>query len=313
MSFFADLLGNAALSGAKIAGDLSEQEQALARQENASRLDLERAKAVEVLREERAKAAEIAKRERLTSQMASVEQQAPTITRARELASAQGRAPSVDGNVLDVIKSRLSPEQVEKFYGVDNSPVAKMDDKLSVARKGGMYEAEDMLSAARKETVASMKAALDERKAAAKEAMDAARFEQTERKNDNQFNAQMAAISARSAKGEGGKAANAVEKLTTMKGLELREIEAIASRVSKRDLPTNPEYIAAQDRLKQINKMLATRWEKDVDGEPAAPTPAPGKPAPAPAKPSSGYADGTLLKGPGGKTYIVKNGVPVPQ
>lgn len=305
MSFFADLLGNAALSGAKIAGDMSEQEQALARQENESRLALERAKAVEVLREERARAAELEKRQRTVSQMDAVEQQAPAVTRARELAAAQQRAPSVDGNVLDTIKARLSPEQVEKFYGVDNSPVAKLDDRLAVARKGGMYDAEDMLAAARKETVAAMIEARKEREAAAKAARDERKDDQRDRQLD---------ISA-SKVGSSGGSSNAAERLEVTRARERRlDIER---RIDTTMAKVKERMITKEDGKKEIARLedLQIKYQQEEDAAAAGkPTPAPGKPAAAAAaKPSSGYADGTLLKGPGGKTYIVKNGVPVPQ
>ena len=182
MSFFADLIGSVAESGAKGLGEISARNQREDEARLQNDLAIERSKAAEAIRLDMEEKQRQAKQQRISEQNQAVEKATPAVTAERELSSAQKLAPSVDGNVMDIIKSRLSPEQMTKFYGVDNSPTAVIDDGLKAARQGGMYEAEDQLKEQRKITVAAVEAA---RKVAREEFKDADTMRRTDIQEQN--------------------------------------------------------------------------------------------------------------------------------
>ena len=291
MSFFEDLVGSLAESGAKGLNDISARNQREAEMKMQSDLSIERAKAAEAIRLDLEEQQRQSKQQRLSQQRQRVEEAAPAATQARELSQAQRLAPSVDGNVMDIIKSKLSPSQMKKFYGVDQGPVAELDDKLGIARKEGLYDAEAVLSAERKQTVDALaalrKEALDQQKADAFDERTAAMIKIGA--GNNATSKDVAEIRA-NAPSKGNTAS--VEKLTTQKSLTLREIEKLQASVPKAKWGTDPDLVDANARLRRINTLLSDKWEKDAvgDSEPAKPAaPAPGKPA-APAANTPGWS-----------------------
>ena len=304
MSFFADLVGSVAESGAKGFGEISARNQREDEARLQNELAIDRQKAAEAIRLDLEEKQRQAKQKRISDQNQAVEAATPAVTAERELSSAQKLAPSVDGNVMDIIKSKLSPEQMTKFYGVDNSPTAVIDDGLKVARRDGMYEAEDQLKEQRKITVAAVEAARraanDERKIDQGDA----KIDATIRGQDQATARVLAAIAGRSevaanrAAGGGSKTSVAVEKLTSQKSLTLREItELREASTNAKTLAVNPDYIDAQKRLKRINELLSDKWEKDVNEDPAAPAAAPKPAAPKPSTPGGMTAIGKTPDG----------------
>lgn len=168
MSFLLDLIGSAADAGSKGIGEYQAQENALERQREAEKLAEERALAVDRIRSERAEADRQAKQKRMSQETQDVEAKAQVAGQERQLSAAQRMAPSIDGNVLDIIKSKLTPEQMQKFYGVKDDPLSRVDDQIGVARKEGYYDLEEQLKSAREATrkaiADDMKRQMDERK-----------------------------------------------------------------------------------------------------------------------------------------------------
>ncbi|OXE35711.1 MAG: hypothetical protein CGW95_12215 [Phenylobacterium zucineum] len=177
MSFLGDLVGSFAESGAKGLNDISARNQREAEMQQQNDLAIQRQKAAEAIRLDLEEQQRQAKQQRLSDQRQQVEAAAPAVTQARELSQAQQVAPSVDRNVLDTIKSKLSPTQLQKYYGVDTGPVAALDDKLTASRQLGNYDAEAVLQNERKETVASIAAAR-------KDALETRRLDQGDNKMD---------------------------------------------------------------------------------------------------------------------------------
>ena len=302
MSFFEDLLGGLATSGAQGLGEISARNQREDEMKLQNELAIERQKAAESIRLDLEEKQRQAKQQRLSEQRQAVEAAAPAATQARELSQAQKMAPSVDGNVMDVIKSKLTPAQMQKFYGVDQGPVATLDDKLGVARDKGLYDAEAQLSAERKQTVESIrdanKAALDQRRLDLQQEQIAAGERSAARRAD----ATEYAADARAARTSSDQMKYS---LTTDKANLLREL-AQYSKDGRDD--TDPAVKAARESLADVNQLLSEHRSGIKTGA--------SKPEskPAAAKSSAGgYPEGTKLMGPGNKPYIVKNGVPVPQ
>jgi len=274
MSFFEDLIGSFAEAGAKGLNDISARNQREAELKLQNDLAIERAKAAEEIRLDLEERQRQAKQQRLSQQRQEVEAAAPAATQARELGQAQKMAPSVDGNVLDIIKSKLTPAQMQKFYGVDQGPVAELDDKLGVARDKGLYDAEAVLQVERKDTVAAIKAArkeaLDQQKADGFDERTAAMI----KVGAGHDAARVAAKSAGAAGGGEGKLSlqQAREKRVDLKDQIATLMKEVELGLTKKD--------AAKPLIESL-KAQQNKYDKIIaDGEgAAAPTP---KPAPAP-------------------------------
>lgn len=283
MSFLLDLIGSAAAAGSKGIGEYQEQERALERQREAEKGAMNRAVELDKIRGERAETERLAKMKRMSEQTQDVEAKATAEGEQRQLSAAQRMAPSVDANVLETIKAKLTPEQMEKFYGVKDNALSRVDDQISVARREGYYDLEEQLKSAREAT----------RKAIAEEyarATTERKLDQTDRKqdeleknNERRHKESLASIGQRrdAAEGRSTKTSAAVEKLNTQKSNTLREIELLQNSISKAKWGSDPKLKAANDRLDQINNLLSSKWEKDVNGEDA---PAPAKTKTDPAK-----------------------------
>lgn len=286
MSFFEDLIGSFAEAGAKGLNDISARNQREAEMKLQNDLAIERAKAAESIRLDLEEKQRQAKMQRLSEQRQEVEAAAPAATQARELSQAKKMAPSVDGNVLDVIKSRLTPAQMQKYYGVDQSPVATLDDKLGVARDKGLYDAEAVLQNERKETVAAIAAAR-------KDALEQARLAQ----GDNKLDTMLAIAAGHDATRIATKAAGSsdrTEKLDQQKARE-RRIDVQNQKASvvaqfKEGLIKKADAEARIARLEKLENKYQAIEDAAEAGEPAPkPGPAP-KPAAAPAANTPGWS-----------------------
>lgn len=280
MSFFADLLGNAALTGEKIVGDKIEQQQRLELEDRQNALAIERQKAIDANRVAAEEKKLQERQARTSQQLQQAEAQAPEISRARQLLEAQGRAPSVDANVLDVIKSKLSPDELKKYYGVKDDAVSRIDDQLTAARKGGMYDAEAALKASRAETVAAIREEWKQRVDETRMDNDSKRADAAERNAET--NAKRLEKIA-SGSGGSGSGSLAKERLEVTKAREARV--ALDNRI-KIVLDKKKEGLmdkkAAQVELFKLEG-LRDKYQKIEDGEDAPAAGPTGKTA-APAK-----------------------------
>lgn len=157
-SFFEDLLGNAAISGGNLLQDRINQQRKQDDERRQQEMYIERQRAID----EQRMAMEERKRQELAArtgeQMLKVDQTAPAVTTARQLAEGQGRAPSLDAAALDIVKQHLSPEELKSAYGINDNVFTRIDDKLTAAYQGGMYDAAEVLSKQRDRTIETLRA-----------------------------------------------------------------------------------------------------------------------------------------------------------
>lgn len=285
MSFIADLIGSFAKAGAEAAGDISKENER--EREYKLRADLEeaKAKAAEIRQSNLAvvRAREMeknrmqleddraaAKQKRLSNQFADIEAARPEVTAARELSQAQSRAPSVDSNVMQILKSKLTPEQLKNAYGVDSGPVAGIDDSLAIARKKGYYDAEDHLKAARKETIEALDKEFRQRMEVGKAERDERRVgaaEQTARA------AERRAAAAETRAAGGGSAAEriAVTRLNSERTALNQELANLAAQVQAGVLSPKeaaPLRAGLSKQLEDVKRRL--RNEESSDPAPSA-------------------------------------------
>lgn len=163
MSFFENLLNNAVTSGAGLMSDYVMRQRQLEDEQRREEMAVERQRQMEQNRLTMQEEALNRQRKMTADEMTQVDEQAPAVTRARQLAEAQQQAPSLDAEGMNVVMQNLSPEDLKKYYGVDTSPTAALRDQLGVARKGGMYNAESKLEAMYKEAVQTLSLARQDR------------------------------------------------------------------------------------------------------------------------------------------------------
>lgn len=279
MSFLADLVGNAALSGEKVLGDRIQQEQLLARQDHEAELAMARAKMMEELKVKQEKDLAQQKYQRMSENTAAIEAATPGIQQQRQVGEAQQRAPSVDSNVLDNIKNKLTPEQLSKYYGVQNTPVTRIDDQITAARKGGMYEMEAALRTSREGVVKQLK---DERDADYKQGILDNQVNESARKevrDEQRHKEVITATAQRAASGSGkkGTVGESVEKLTTQWNAVLRgKKDLMDTYGAKRaaEMPIYKQYLADEA---DITAALRDKRKKPQDAEDTSPTAAPAK------------------------------------
>jgi hypothetical protein len=280
MSFFEDLVGGLAKSGAQGLNDISVRNQREDELKMQNDLAIERQKAAEGIRLDLEEKQRQAKQQRLSDQRQQVEAAAPAATQAREISQAQRLAPSVDSNVMDTIKARLSPGQVQKYYGVDTSAVGPLDDKLGIARSKGLYDAEAQLQAERKDTVsaiaAARKDALDQQRANAQDDRNIV----AEQRNANTLAGVLATVQGRkdvaetraNAPGKGGG-----DNVTKLMDQTRKRMDSLL----KQGDDDTPEYRNLQEYWTSLlDDQKAGRAARRGDASPAATTQAPaGKPA----------------------------------
>lgn len=280
MGFLADLIGNAAIAGGNALDTYQKQQFELERQKAESAQALERASAIEKIRADRAEADRLAKMKRQSEQTQDVEANAPAITAARQLGEAQSRAPSVDSNVLDIIKSKLTPDQLKQFYGVNSDAVSTTNDKMAYARQKGYYDVEADLQKDRDYLVKTL---AEERKAAAeryRQDQQDARQAETERHN----RAAEGAMWGRINKPDGGGGSGTAERLEVTRAREKRvDIQQQITTVINANKEGLMDTKTAQAELTRL-RALQKKYQDIEDGADAAPA---AKPAPS-AKPAPG-------------------------
>ena len=163
MSFFDNLLNNAVTSGAGLMSDYVMRQRQLEDEQRREEMMVERQRQLDQNRMTMQEEALNRQRKMTADEMTQVDEQAPAVTRARQLAEAQQQAPSLDAEGMNVVMQNLSPEDLKKYYGVDTSPTAALRDQLGVARKGGMYNAESKLEEMYKEAVQTLSLARQDR------------------------------------------------------------------------------------------------------------------------------------------------------
>jgi hypothetical protein len=283
MSFFASLLGNAALSAEKVLGDQINQNQALEQQTHADKLATERARTVAVMQQEMDEQKRQGLMARTSQQMQEAEAGGAEIgksRRAQELLAAGAGNPST-----------ITPEQAAVLQGAGrikgDTPLTGIDDQLTAARKGGLYEAEAQLQTARKETVMSMKAEWDR---AHRERQDDARDRMAGAAETRAQAAERRAIQGGAGAGGGNTTFDRQVALLRQAG---RTDAQIADFITNKKMPTEAEIINGlmkADPNKGGKRAMtidqAKAMAQGILGSPVAGEAAPAPAAPKPAKPS---------------------------
>lgn len=283
MSFIGDLIGSFAKAGADAAGDIAKENEREREYQMRADLEEKKAKAAEIrqnnlailraqemeknrikLEEDRAAAT----RKRLSDQFADIDAARPTATAERELSQAQSRAPSVDSNVMEILKSKLSPAELKKVYGVDTGQVAALDDSLAIARKKGYYDAEEHLKSARKEAIAATEAEW-------KRQMDAAKGERDERAVAAREKVADAALVRAEKVGSGSANAterNAVARLNSERTALNQELANLAAQVQAGVLKPAEAAPLRTELSKQLEDVKRRLREEEKGGAPAPST-----------------------------------------
>lgn len=298
MSFIADLLGNAGLAGEKVIGKQIEQNYALERQQHDSDLAMDRAKAAEALKLDLQEKQRQAQMKRGSEQMQQAEAGGQEIAKSRAL-EMLNQSYGSNHTLADVL-----PEELDAF-APKAGPLTAIEDQRAFARKNGLYDAEAQLKGAYDETVKAMRLEYDQRMGERKEDRKDAELKETGRKADLQHEASRAQTAAYAARQSKSDHQGATEKLTTEKARALQELSILMDKGNRK--ADGPRIDSIKAYLVELDGLLAERRGSESKA-PAKPDAAPAKPSP-----SAGYKDGTELKGPGGKIYVVKNGVPVPK
>lgn len=273
MGLLADLIGGAASTGQRIVQDDIKAERQRVDDERQSELAMKRAKELEEYKQATVERLRREKEQRTAQQLDAAEQGGEKRTAARELLSAQSNAPSVDEKTLGLIKSKLSPQQLEKVYGVKTTALDRIDDQISEARKNGSYDALEVLKDARKQTVESMKQELAERKQASQEALGQQRADNDTKRTE----ALLLKASRDSGKTDGGngklteserKTYTALMQDTTRQLLAAqRSLPDIMGKTQKQAVLDNIETLKEQHRI--YSSLLAeSQGSKSAKSEP---------------------------------------------
>lgn len=154
-------LGGMAEVGLK---QLEDQRQADTQQANAERmvkinsdLSMKRTEAIDAMRRNAETEQIEAKQRRLSEQSGIIEAEATERRTNREIGTANKVAPSVDGAVMDFLKSTLPADRLEKVYGVKApTAVSELDDQIAVARDRGFHEPANALRSDRRGAMAEL-------------------------------------------------------------------------------------------------------------------------------------------------------------
>lgn len=271
MSFFADLLGNAALSGERVVGNINQQQDTLERER--VRNDLEIARSETIAKQRMA----MEDQQRQGSQRRSADQMAQTELAADE--AGQKRAVAGANKLYgrsDLAYGDLSPEEVA-MHNPDNV-VQRLGDQLTAARKGGLHDAESELKSAYSETVKALQQQH-------KEQFEQSKLAQGERKLDNQFElgsrmagaaetrASAAEARANAADRRAASGGDPYEKLTTQKQAVLRELALYKEPGFPLD-EKDPQVAGAMAELASINAALKDKRGGNTATGKTAPPPA---------------------------------------
>jgi len=157
MGLLSAALGGMADVGLKQIDDERQAERETRLAEFNSKLIQQRTEALDTMRRNRESEVLESKQRRLAEQAETIHTEATERRTNRELETATKRAPSVDGPVMDFLKSTLPPEKVKAVYGVEpETPVSRLDDEIAVARKNGFSESENGLRADRRGAMAQL-------------------------------------------------------------------------------------------------------------------------------------------------------------
>lgn len=124
-----------------------------------SKLSIEREATIEAVRLQHQADLHNQQQQRLSDQNAVIEREAADTRSAKDVDTANKVAPSVDGAVMDFIKTTLPPEKVREVYGVQEAtPVTQLDDQIAAARQRGFYESANGLRADRRVALSELNA-----------------------------------------------------------------------------------------------------------------------------------------------------------
>lgn len=298
MSWFGNFLGGAAGAVADItkSGMDLEAKESLAEKQRAAALEdhkklaewqmelqEKKAKALDEMKEQR-------KREQREKEIANQQEaykEGDKIAGARDLTTATSKAPSLNEEGFGMVKSALSPADLEKYYGVKQRKQSEVHaDAETAAMKSGAYDTMDAISKVRKETSAAEIAA-DKEDRAEQEA------KRREKKDDNQFKIQLAQVSnaAKSAEAsmlraqKSGDAAAATEaKVSATQAVnsardamkEMIESGKVSidtdSKTGKTKIIGSDEYVADYKTFEQMQrnaaKVVADKFSAKSDAKP---------------------------------------------
>lgn len=157
MGLLGDFIGGAAETGRQMLADQRQADLIAERDERRARLEEDllqkRAATIEAVRADLARKHQ----DRMASEARVIDDEAPQQRQKRELATANVRAPSVDAEVLDFLKTTLPADKLKEAYGVaPATPVSELDDRIAVARQHGFSESENVLRTDRRGAAAEM-------------------------------------------------------------------------------------------------------------------------------------------------------------
>lgn len=281
------------------------------------------------LKEEFARNNEQAKYERLGKEGESIEKEAGNIELKRSsglINSIRNQVPNegefankeLSADDIATIRTKLSPADAEKFYGLKpQTELSKTDDQIAAARAVGAYESRPALIEQRKQLADTDKQDRLERKNMTVDALKREELARKSAKDENDYDIKTRREDTRAE--QVAKAAKAEKVMTFIDG-QRKEIASESAEINKQmaaDLKAseyeNPEvrakikegYKARFDELKVKREQLNKDFQEIRGNFGLSTSKSDGGKAP--------YPDGTRLSGKDGKSYVVKNGVPVIQ
>lgn len=281
MGLLADLIAGAASTGQRIVQDDIKADRQRVEDERQSELALKRAKELEQMKQDTAERLRRERQERTAKELAIAEEEGGKLTAARELAAAQSRAPSVNEKTLGLLRTRLSAADLEKFYGVSDSPLAKLDDKITAASKAGAYDAMDVLDSQRKQTVETLKYELGVKKEDNRQANAAEERKIDRERNDIQAR-RVEALIAKQTNPNGiteseRKTYTALMQDTTRRiDAAQKSLKSIVDDEERKSVLENIKLLEAEHKTYQ--SLLAQSQSKKPDGEDRKPAPDAAKP-----------------------------------
>lgn len=278
MSFLADLVGNAALTGEKVAHDYVGQQYALERQQHESDLATQRTETIERTKMALAEEQLQAKQKRFSEQSAVVDARAVDVGKSRKaqelLAAGAGNAATITPEQAAVL------QQAGRIKG--DTAVTAIDDRTTAARENGFYEMEAQLKNSRDATVKALAEEWNQKFKERTEDRKDAELKETGRKADLQYEASRAQTAAYAARQSKSDHQGATEKLTTEKARALQELSILMDKGNRK--ADGPRIDSIKAYLVELDGLLAER--RGSGSKDPAPAVDPAKPASAQMPPS---------------------------
>lgn len=315
MSFLGDFVGGAAEAGAGIIGNQIKVDQETESRERLARLnnelETERQKTIAQTKIELEEQLRQSQQKRTADQFAQIQPEAEKIAKERDLSTANRVAPSVDDKTMGIIKSQLSPEQQQKFYGIKpQTALSNIDDQIAAGNKLGAYDAVDGLRKSRTEAFndAKQQQALDiaeKKDATARD--ESARKEVRDEQRHKEAMAHIAAVAGRSNGGEGKITEGERKTYTALMSDASRQIKSARDSLPK--IFDEQERAAVQENIKSLQREHDTyasllAGTQSGKGEKSDPKPDASTSTP----PTSALKEGKVTSFANGQKWTIKGG-----